>query len=530
MARSMILPLRRLRADALDVAGRRLPEMVRRLSESDPEEDQSVEVEPIDIDSTDEIGEVARAFDQVHSEAARLAGDEAMLRANLNAMFVNLSRRSQTLIERQLGIIESLEQTEQDSSRLSSLFRLDHLATRMRRNSENLLVLAGHEAPRKWTQPVALVDVLRAAISEIEQYDRITLNVQSGLVIAGKAASDVVHLVAELVENATTFSRKDTQVHVTGQLLVSGGVLIEITDEGLGIPEQELAYANWRLDNPPVIDVAVSRRMGLFVVGRLAARHGIKVRLRRAQSGGLSALIWVPETVAEAEPAAPVGSRRRFGTGGQQVVISSPAQAANGARTPVMGLRTAARAKSIWFDTGEEGPDPSQEPDPPARRRDRGPARRRAGARRAVPGAAAPACRRRPSDVPGVRLPIYDSIESEWFRRGSTTFGGRGSAGRSWTSPADEGFRRAAETVAAPVAGQVTSAGLPQRVPSANLVPGSIGARPAAQRAGQAPPPSDAAQPVAGGGTGPADGLPGTRPGRAHRRAPAAGTAVARHR
>ena len=161
---------------------------------------------------------MARAFDQVHSEAARLAGDEAMLRANLNAMFVNLSRRSQTLIERQLGIIESLEQTEQDASRLSSLFRLDHLATRMRRNSENLLVLAGHEAPRKWTQPVALVDVLRAAVSEIEQYERITLNVQSGLVIAGRAASDVVHLVAELVENATTFSRKDTQVFVTGQL------------------------------------------------------------------------------------------------------------------------------------------------------------------------------------------------------------------------------------------------------------------------------------------------------------------------
>ena len=488
MARSMILPLRRLRASALDVAGRRLPEMVRRLSESDPEEDQSVEVEPIDIDSTDEIGEVARAFDQVHSEAARLAGDEAMLRANLNAMFVNLSRRSQTLIERQLGIIESLEQTEQDSSRLSSLFRLDHLATRMRRNSENLLVLAGHEAPRKWTQPVALVDVLRAAISEIEQYDRITLNVQSGLVIAGKAASDVVHLVAELVENATTFSRKDAQVHVIGQLLVSGGVLIDITDEGLGIPEQELAHANWRLDNPPVIDVAVSRRMGLFVVGRLAARHGIKVRLRRAQSGGLSALIWVPETVAEADQAAPLGARRRFGTGGQQVVITSPAQAANGARTPVMGLRTAARAKSIWFDTGEEGLDPSQEPEPAGPRGDRGAARRRTGAgrARAVPRRLAAA---EASDVPGVRLPIYDSIESEWFRRGSTTFGRGGSAG--WTSPADEGFRRAAETVASPVAGQVTSAGLPLRVPSANLVPGSIGARTAPQRAGQAPPPSD---------------------------------------
>jgi hypothetical protein len=299
----------------------------------------------------------------------------------------------------------------------------------------------------------------------------------------------VVHLVAELVENATTFSRKDTQVFVTGQLLVSGGVLIEITDEGLGIPEQELAYANWRLDNPPVIDVAVSRRMGLFVVGRLAARHGIKVRLRRAQSGGLSALIWVPETVAETEPASPVGSRRRFGTtGGQQVVISSPAQAVAGARTPVVGVRTvAARPKSIWFDTGEEDQNPAQapaqEPDPPA-----------PAAAPAQPAEQEIALTTAAGEADG-RLPIYDSIESEWFRRGGTSLGG-GSAAGSWTSPADEGFRRAAETAVAPVAGQATSAGLPKRVPSANLVPGSIAARPAGgQQGAQAQAPARAGGP-----------------------------------
>jgi signal transduction histidine kinase len=487
VARSMILPLRKLRTDALDVANRRLPEMVQRLSQQEVDgADESVQIAPIDVDSTDEIGEVARAFDQVHGEAVRLATEEAMLRANLNAMFVNLSRRSQTLIERQLGIIESLEQSEQDSGRLSSLFRLDHLATRMRRNSENLLVLAGHEAPRKWTQPVVLVDVLRAAVSEIEQYERITLNVQSGLVIAGRAASDVVHLVAELVENATTFSRKDTQVFVTGQMLVSGGVLIEITDEGLGIPDQELAYANWRLDNPPVIDVAVSRRMGLFVVGRLAARHGIKVRLRRAQSGGLSALIWVPETVAETEPTTPIGSRRRFGTGGTPVVLSgaAPARAGAGVKTPVVGVRAAARAKSIWFDTGEEDAAALPEPEPEL------PAPVVVVEPPAVPEPVAVAA----SDTASVRLPIYDSIESEWFRRGNTSFSAGSPA--TWTSPADEGFRRAAETVASPAAGQLTNAGLPQRVPSANLVPGSISARPAAQRAASPAPPAPAALPV----------------------------------
>ena len=311
VARSLIRPLRKLRTDALDVAGHRLPEMVRRLSQSEGA-DEGVEIEPIGVTSTDEIGEVARAFDQVHREAVRLAADEAMLRGNLNAMFINLSRRSQSLIERQLSLIDSLEQSEQDSGRLSSLFRLDHLATRMRRNSENLLVLAGHEVTRRWSQPVPLVDVLRAAISEIEQYERVVLNVQPGIVVVGQAVNDVVHLVAEIVENATTFSPEDTQVYVSGQPLSSGGVLLDITDNGVGISDQEMSHANWRLDNPPVVDVAVSRRMGLFVVGRLAARHGVRVRLRHAQAGGLTALIWLPDTVAAPEVAPPLGRLRRF--------------------------------------------------------------------------------------------------------------------------------------------------------------------------------------------------------------------------
>ena len=311
VARSLIRPLRKLRSDALDVAGHRLPEMVRRLSQSEGA-DEGVEIEPIGVTSTDEIGEVARAFDQVHREAVRLAADEAMLRGNLNAMFINLSRRSQSLIERQLSLIDSLEQSEQDPGRLSSLFRLDHLATRMRRNSENLLVLAGHEVTRRWSQPVPLVDVLRAAISEIEQYERVVLNVQPGIVVVGQAVNDVVHLVAEIVENATTFSPEDTQVYVSGQPLSSGGVLLDITDNGVGISDQEMSHANWRLDNPPVVDVAVSRRMGLFVVGRLAARHGVRVRLRHAQAGGLTALIWLPDTVAAPEVAPPLGRLRRF--------------------------------------------------------------------------------------------------------------------------------------------------------------------------------------------------------------------------
>jgi signal transduction histidine kinase len=311
VGRSMVRPLRRLRSGALEVAGVRLPETVRRMSDSDGAA-VPLEVDPIDVDSSDEIGEVARAFDQVHREALRLASNEAALRGNVNAMFVNLSRRSQSLVERQIRLIDDLEQGEQDPDRLSSLFQMDHLATRMRRNSENLLVLAGHDASRRWNQPVALVDVLRAAVSEIEQYERVTLNVQPGIAVRGHAVNDVVHLLAELAENATSFSSAETPVAVAGHLLSSGGVLLDITDQGVGMGAEEMAHANWRLDNPPVVDVAVSRRMGLFVVARLAARHGIRVRLRPAGAGGLTALVWLPDEVISHTGGSSAPNMRRF--------------------------------------------------------------------------------------------------------------------------------------------------------------------------------------------------------------------------
>jgi signal transduction histidine kinase len=524
VARSMIRPLRKLRADALEVAGSKLPDTVRRLSQSEGG-DESIEIEPIGVTSTDEIGEVARAFDQVHREAVRLAADEAMLRGNLNAMFVNLSRRSQSLIERQLGLIDNLEQTEQDPDRLSSLFRLDHLATRMRRNSENLLVLAGHEASRRWSQPVPLVDVLRAAISEIEQYERVVLNVQPGIQVTGQAVNDVVHLVAEIVENATTFSPEDTQVYVTGQPLTSGGVLLDITDNGVGISEQEMAHANWRLDNPPVVDVAVSRRMGLFVVGRLAARHGIRVRLRHAQSGGLTALIWLPESVAVPESAQPLGRLRKFEADdfGPAPSLSAPPQPSVGApgaggfslpaAAPGSGAaqQAAAAARIPRFSGGDFGSQDSPSPgsslparQPGAREPGSNPqqsstefAPRMSGGASgaetngaigtngtsAIGGSDSSQVTIPPTASPArdQRLPIFDSLESDWFRRsgkslsstsgsGSTASGG----GQGWNSPADEGWR-AAKVVASPAAGEITMAGLPKRVPRANLVPGSVG-------------------------------------------------------
>jgi signal transduction histidine kinase len=577
VARSMIRPLRKLRADALEVAGSKLPEMVRRLSMSEGG-DASAEIEPIGVTSTDEIGEVARAFDQVHREAVRLAADEAMLRGNLNAMFVNLSRRSQSLIERQLSLIDNLEQTEQDADRLSSLFRLDHLATRMRRNSENLLVLAGHEAAsRRWSQPVPLVDVLRAAISEIEQYERVVLNVQPGIQVTGQAVNDVVHLVAEIVENATTFSPEDTQVYVTGQPLTSGGVLLDITDNGVGISEQEMAHANWRLDNPPVVDVAVSRRMGLFVVGRLAARHGVRVRLRHAQSGGLTALIWLPESVAAPESGQPLGRLRKFeaddygpapslsaptagATTATPTLPSTPAPsgasgngngftgaAATAARIPRLGgggpASNGSNGNGGFSAFGSGGATRPASPAAPSGANGNG-----NGAAGTIDAPGGPLPVRSPGHHPlgptapaggsafgggdafnddfgttrmpavggdggsastgplpavspagnGIggsdgsqvtippsvgastdqRLPIFDSLESDWFRRSgkplSSAAATATAAGQTWNSPADEGWR-AARIVASPEAGETTTAGLPKRVPRANLVPGSVG-------------------------------------------------------
>ncbi|WP_393916481.1 sensor histidine kinase [Halostreptopolyspora alba] len=293
MARSLVRPLRQLRTGALRVAKQDLPDSISRVQEMSiaPED---VDITPIEVTARDEIGEVARSFDEVHRVALRLASEEAALRSNVNAMFVNLSRRSQTLVERQIRLIDGLEQTEQDDERLADLFRLDHLATRMRRNNENLLVLSGQDNTRKWAQPVPLVDVLRGAVSEVEQYDRVNVRAPSHISVLGRPVNDVIHLVAEVVENATAFSPHESQVGVTAESLDDGGVRVDITDNGIGMAPDELEMVNQRLAEPPVIDVAVSRRMGLFVVSRLAARHGIDVQLHDAHNGGVTARVVLP--------------------------------------------------------------------------------------------------------------------------------------------------------------------------------------------------------------------------------------------
>ena len=302
VARSILRPLQKLRSGALRVAYEELPESVRQLQDGDVTA-QVTDVKPILAARYDEIGEVAHAFDAVHSEALNLASEQALMRGNVSKMFINLSRRSQSLVERQLRLIDELEATEQDADQLANLFRLDHLATRMRRNDESLLVLAGADGGRRRNDRVAMVDVLRAATAEVEQYSRVAVDPEPGCWLAGSAANDVVHLLAELIENATTFSSPNTKVWLrSSSVRATGEVLIELEDQGIGMSADELATANERLAAPSTLDVAMSPLMGLFVVARLAQRHRIQVQLHPAPAGGVIALVRVPRELTAMLP------------------------------------------------------------------------------------------------------------------------------------------------------------------------------------------------------------------------------------
>ncbi|WP_051105783.1 sensor histidine kinase [Parafrankia discariae] len=293
IAATMTRPLRALRDGAHDVAHERLPRIIEQLQTAGAGQ-VDTRIHSIGIRSKDEIGEVARTFDDLQREAVRLAAEQAVLRRSVNTLFLSLSRRSQSLIERQLALIDRLERAEESPAQLENLFRLDHLATRMRRNSENLLVLAGTGPGRRRATPVSTAAVLQAAVGEIEQYQRIQIvEVVDARITAG-AVNHVVHLIAELLENAAQFSPPHRPVEVVARRSPDGGMTVSITDRGLGMPPAEIAAANERLAHPPIFDFSISERLGLFVVARLAERHEISVRLAAASGGGVQAQVSLP--------------------------------------------------------------------------------------------------------------------------------------------------------------------------------------------------------------------------------------------
>ncbi|XVS62748.1 sensor histidine kinase [Actinosynnema sp. CA-299493] len=453
VARSMLTPLRVLRRTALDVARNRLPDAIKRIrTHRDPARAAEEALVPVPIHTTEEVGQVARAFDAVQREAVRLAVEQVALRANVNDMFINLSRRSQALVERQITVIDRLEQDEQDPDQLASLFELDHLATQMRRNSENLLVLSGTTVNRRVTRPVPISEVLGAAVSEVEKYARIQIAPAPELKVQGRVVNDLAHLIAELLDNATAFSKPTTKVTVRAIETRRGEVSIRIHDRGVGMQEQDVVEANTKLADPPEVDVSVAREMGLYVVGQLAKRHNIRVTLSNNDDieGGVTAQVVLPMDLLHRgpEPLAPrpapaalpqrqaVPQLEESGVGvlagvpkwtpeiapggyaplelpastGPQVVHTHEAEPGGYfqvEQTPVDDLFTATVAETLP-PPGEEVPDYSYPP---------------SAARRPAPEPAPVVVEREEDDASTQRLPIYEDVLSRWFQGGEAEGG-----------------------------------------------------------------------------------------------------------
>jgi signal transduction histidine kinase len=310
IGRDIIRGLRGLERSARTLAEDQLPDVVTRLRRGE-DVDVAAEAPPLRAGhgaagsgqvSRDEISRVGQAFDQVRQTAIRAAVDEANLRRGLNDVFRSLARRSQSLLHRQLTLLDQMERRARDPEALDDLFRLDHLTTRMRRHAEGLVILAGAAPSRAWSSPVRMVDVMRGAIAEVEDYARVSVATRSQAALAGSAVADVIHLLAELVENATTLSPPYTSVRVSGDAVASGFV-IEVEDRGLGMSPQRLGELNERLASPPEFNPSDSEQLGLFVVSQLAKRHGIRVALKASPYGGTSAVVLIPAHLVVTEEA-----------------------------------------------------------------------------------------------------------------------------------------------------------------------------------------------------------------------------------
>jgi signal transduction histidine kinase len=294
---ALLTRLAGLKNDSLELAHERLPSIVERLRQGE-RVDVEAEVPPLDY-GRDEIGQVADAFNAAQYTAVAAAVKESQAREGVNRVFLDIAHRNQGLVHRQLKILDKLEREEENPEQLDSLFQLDHLATRARRNAENLIVLAGEQPGRQWRKPVRLIDVLRAGVAETEQYVRVRVNPVPDTALVGAAVADAIHLIAELVDNATAFSSPRSQVQVHSSE-VPQGVVVEIEDHGLGMSPEDRERANEMLADPPEFDAMALKgesRLGLFVVARLGARRGIRVELRESPYGGTLALVLIPSDI-----------------------------------------------------------------------------------------------------------------------------------------------------------------------------------------------------------------------------------------
>ncbi|MCP3012559.1 nitrate- and nitrite sensing domain-containing protein [Nocardiopsis dassonvillei] len=343
--------LQDLRTATLEHARVRLPEVTARLR-AGGSVDVDAEVPRLRVESTDEVGQVAEAFNDAQRAAVAAAVEEAQVRAGVRNMFRNIARRTQALVHRQLGLLDALERAETDPKVLESLFRIDHFSTQMRRNAENLMLLSGDAPVRRGLAPVRLHEAVRAAASEIEDYVRVRVLAVPAVALRGEVGADTVRLLAELLENATSFSPPGTEVTVSGRAGEAGGCVLEVRDRGLGMTREQLEASNALLRDPPRFDLARMRedsQLGLFVVATIAARHGLEVTLSAGPERGTCAVVAVPADALAAEDAGgaePGGGRE-----------AAPAQAAERSRPLVLTGGPPAETGGVQERAAREGGD-----------------------------------------------------------------------------------------------------------------------------------------------------------------------------
>ncbi|ORV53775.1 histidine kinase [Mycobacterium europaeum] len=518
VARALVRPLRVLRDGALKVAHTDLEEEIARVKAGGAEPTP----QPLPVYTTEEIGQVAHAVDELHTQALLLAGDEARLRLLVNDMFETMSRRSRSLVDQQLSLIDRLERNEEDPERLDSLFRLDHLAARLRRNSANLLVLAGAQLARDQRDPVPLATVLNAAVSEVEDYRRVEIaGLPDNSTLIGAAAGGAIHLFAELIDNALRYSPPSTPVRVSAARGGDGGVVVRIADSGLGMNDTDRRIANMRLQAGGEVSPDNARHMGLFVVGRIAARHGIRVGLRGPAANeagpGTTAEIYLPPAILE-------GTGQPVRVARIRAVSSPSAQPAAGdapeERAPEPAVRAAA-ADSVPPVTLLPRRNPGSSgitdvPAPPAEQQPRRPRRElptpwwESGtpAQPAAPAAPAEpepkpartasdtsaffAARSREADKPAASAPSAPGLSIPAAPQGAATPADDdviyrrmlsemlgdphdlvNSPDLDWQSVWDRGWTLAAAAEDKPVEARTAEHGLPVRTPGARLVPGA---------------------------------------------------------
>ncbi|NBE52985.1 sensor histidine kinase, partial [Streptomyces boluensis] len=363
IGRTLVRDLSRLRKDAHEVSGVRLPSVMRRLAAG---EKVDVETEAPRLEyEKDEMGQVGLALNTLQRAAVEAAVKQADMRRGVSEVFVNLARRSQVLLHKQLTLLDAMERRTEDTEELADLFRLDHLTTRMRRHAEGLVILSGAAPSRQWRKPVPLMDVVRAAVAEVEDYERIEVRRLARIAVTGPAVADLTHLVAELLENATVFSPPHTAVQVHGER-VANGFTLEIHDRGLGMTPDALLDANLRLAETPEFELSDTDRLGLYVVSRLAQRQNVRVSLQPSPYGGTTAVVFVPDTLLTAAPDSDTSGGMRLDRGPGAAERETPAERA--AQLTTVPAQLSGLPKSVIDTAALDGPVELEAPVQPAGR------------------------------------------------------------------------------------------------------------------------------------------------------------------